>query len=76
MIDVMKIMETNTPEQREEMHKEAMRILEEKHVAFMKNHNAFMENHDARMTELRIHIQEVRARTPKRQIYFGKVKTE
>jgi hypothetical protein len=34
------------------------------------------ENHEARMMELRVLMQEIRARTPKQQIYFGKVKTE
>jgi hypothetical protein len=100
MIDVMDIMkqiehmETNTPEQREEMQKEAfrlikerenehMRILEENHVAFMERHDAIMlnlaekrrlsrERHESYMMEHRLHIQE----SPKRQIYFGKVKTE
>jgi vacuolar-type H+-ATPase subunit H len=90
VMDIMKQiehMETNSPEQMQERYKEAcrlikeredesMRIIEENHKAFMKNHETFMENHDARMMELRLLMQEELSRTPKRQIYFGKVKTE
>lgn len=104
MIDVMEIMkriehmETNTPEKREEMQKEAfrlikeredetMRLIEENHRAFMEKHEIIMlnleekgrltrERHEIYLTKLRIQMQEIRARTPKRQIYFGKVKTE
>ena len=94
VIDIMKQiehMETNTPEQRKEMQKEAFRLIkeredeymrriEEEHVAFTVKHQAYMlklqENQDDYITQHRIRIQEIRSRIPKRQIYFGKVKTE
>jgi len=80
-------METNTPEQIEEREKEAFRLIKEredenmlKHKIAMLKHEVYMlkleEKHELYLTKLRIQIQEVRARTPKRQIYFGKVKTE
>jgi hypothetical protein len=58
-----------------------------KHKIIMLKHEVYMlkmeeklllsrEKHELYLTDLRIQIQEVRARTPKRQIYFGKVKTE
>jgi hypothetical protein len=70
-------MERNTPEQRE-MQKEAFRLIQEREEL---QKEAFCliqerEKHEKTMTDLRIQIQEIRARTPKRQIYFGKVKTE
>jgi hypothetical protein len=84
-------METNTPEQREERVKEAFRLIkeredentrliEEKHEAcMMKLHEKArlsQEKHDLYMMCIKIQIQETIACTPKRQIYFGKVKTE
>jgi len=58
-----------------------------KHKIVMLKHEVYMlemgerlrlsrEKHEIYLTKLRIQIQEVRASTPKRQIYFGKVKTE
>jgi predicted nucleic acid-binding Zn-ribbon protein len=68
-------METNTPEQMQERYTEAERIVE-RHNAFIENHKAFMEKHEACVIQMKLHIQDIRARTPKQQIYFGKVKTE
>ena len=65
MFDIMKQiqhMKTTTLEQIQEREKEAMRLI--------------IENHNREMIELKIQIQEIKALTPKRQIYFGKVKTE
>ena len=91
MIDVMDIMkqiehiETNTSEQMQERYtetyriikeSEARQIIEKNHKAFMENHKTFIENHEAKMMELRLLMQKELSRTPKRQIYFGKVKTE
>ena len=86
MIDVMDIMkqiehmETNTPEQMQERYTEACRLIKEREDEARRiieeNHKAFMKNHNARMMELRLLMQKERTRTPKRQIYFGKVKTE
>ena len=80
-------METNTPEQIEEREKEAFRLIKEREDENMLKHEVYMlkmeeklllsrEKHELYLMELRLQIQEVRARTPKRQIYFGKVKTE
>jgi hypothetical protein len=84
-------METNTPEQRAEMRKVAFRLIKEKEdehmrrieeesAAFTVKHQAYMlklqENQDDYIMQHRIRIQEIRSRIPKRQIYFGKVKTE
>jgi hypothetical protein len=80
-------METNTPEQMQEREKEAFRLIKEredenmlKHKIIMLKHEVYMlkmdEKHELYLTKLRIQMQEIRARTPKRQIYFGKVKTE
>ena len=63
--DIMKQlehMETNTLEQIQEKNKEVMRMIR--------------INHEEEMIKLRLEIQEIRSRTPKMQIYFGKVKTE
>jgi hypothetical protein len=78
MIDVIDIMNqiehmaTSTQEQREEEQAEAFRLQE---IADEKRRIS-RENHEARIMELRVLMQEIRARTPKQQIYFGKVKTE
>jgi len=85
MIDKMEIMKQieHMPEQREEREKENML----KHKIVMYQHEVYMlkmeenlllsrEKHELYLTDLRIQMQEIRARTPKRQIYFGKVKTE
>ena len=80
-------METNTPEQMQERETEAFRLIKEredesmlKHKIIMLKHEVYMlkmeEKHELYLTKLRIQMQEIRARTPKRQIYFGKVKTE
>jgi len=80
-------METNTPEQREEREKEREDENMLKHKIIMLKHEVYMlkmeeklllsrEKHELYLTDLRIQMQEIRARTPKRQIYFGKVKTE
>jgi hypothetical protein len=88
--DIMKqieYVETNTQEQREERDKEAFRLIKEREDENMLKHKIYMlkmeenlmlsrEKHEKTMTDLRIQMQEIRARTPKRQIYFGKVKTE
>ena len=77
--DIMKRiehMETNTPKQ-----------IEEKNVAFIEKHEAYMiklkqkarlsrEKHETYMMQVHLQIQGIRTRTPKRQIYVGKVKTE
>ena len=63
--DIMKQlehMETNTPEQIEEKHNEVMRLIR--------------KNHEEEMMKIRLEILEIKSRTPKMQIYFGKVKTE
>lgn len=63
--DIMKQlehMETNTLEQIQEKNKEVMRLIR--------------INHEEEMIKIRLEIQEIRSRTPKMQIYFGKVKTE
>jgi hypothetical protein len=84
-------METNTPEQREERRKEAfrlikeredetMRAIEEKSRLFQKEHAAYImklqEKQDEYIMQHRLRIQEIRSRIPKKQLYFGKVKTE
>jgi hypothetical protein len=77
MIDIIDIinqiehMSTST-QQIEEIQAEAFRLQE---IADEKRRIS-RENHEARMMELRVLMQEIRARTPKQQIYFGKVKTE
>ena len=76
MIDVIDIMNqiehmATSTQQIEEKQAEAFQLQEiadEKRIS--------RENHEARMMELRVLMQEIRARTPKQQIYFGKVKTE
>lgn len=75
VIDIMKQIEhmsTSTQEQREEEQAEAFRLQE---IADEKRRIS-RENHEAKIMELRVLMQEIRARTPKQQIYFGKVKTE
>jgi hypothetical protein len=58
-----------------------------KHKIVMLKHEVYMlkmeeklllsrEKHELYLTKLRIQIQEARSHRPKRQIYFGKVKTE
>jgi hypothetical protein len=77
MIDIIDIinqiehMSTST-QQIEEKQAEAFQLQE---IADEKRRIS-RENHEARMMELRVLMQEIRARTPKQQIYFGKVKTE
>jgi len=78
LIDIMKQIEhIESPEERQ---KEAFRLIKEREDENMLKHKLFMlkleETHEIYLTKLRIQIQEIRARTPKRQIYFGKVKTE
>jgi hypothetical protein len=77
MIDVIDIMNqiehmATSTQQREEEQAEAFRLQE---IADEKRRIS-RENHEARIMELRVLMQEIRARTPKQQIYFGKVKTE
>ena len=74
VIDIMKQIEhmATSTQQREERQAEAFQLQE---IADEKRRIS-RENHEARMMEIRIVIQEIRASTPKRQIYFGKVKTE
>lgn len=50
-------------------HKLSMLKLEEKG-------RLYREAHEKYMMQVQLRIQEIRARAPKRQIYFGKVKTE
>ena len=86
MIDVIAIMkqiehmETNTPEQRQEMQKEAFRLIQEREDearrAIEENSRLYREAHEKYMMEVQLRIQKLRASIPKRQIYFGKVKTE
>ena len=88
ILELVKHMKTDTPEQKQEKFEEVMRIIREKHEEVMRK---IEENHEEKMREilgpsqenidlcrmhLQIRIQEIRGRTPKRQIYFGKVKTE
>jgi hypothetical protein len=71
-------METSTPEQRE-MQKEAFRLIQEREELQKETFRLIQERrekHEKTITDLRIQIQEIRASTPKMQIYFGKVKTE
>jgi hypothetical protein len=77
MIDVIDIMNqienmSTSTQQIEEKQAEAFRLQE---IADEKSRIS-RENHEARIMELRVLMQEIRARTPKQQIYFGKVKTE
>lgn len=86
MIDVIDIlkqiehMETNTPEQRKEMQKEAFRLIKEREDearrTIEENSRLFRESHEKYIMQVQLQIQEIRSRIPKRQIYFGKVKTE
>ena len=88
ILELVKHMKTDTPEQKQEKyeevmriirvkHEEEMRIIQEKHdEAMLKIQVPSIENIDLYRMQLQIRIQEIRARTPKRQIYFGKVKTE
>jgi hypothetical protein len=83
VIDIMKQIEhmaTSTQEQREERQAESFRLIQEREIEIIRKIEErrllFQEKHDARMMELRLLMQEIRSRTPKRQIYFGKVKTE
>lgn len=65
IMELVKHMKTDTPEQIKERQEEAMRIIQEEYEKEMLKIDKSRE----------LYIQE-RARTPKRQIYFGKVKTE
>ena len=86
MIDVIDIlkqiehMETNTPEQRKEMQKEAFRLIKEREDearrTIEENSRLYREAHEKYIMQVQLQIQEIRSRIPKRQIYFGKVKTE
>jgi hypothetical protein len=75
-----------------EREDETIRAIEENHKASMENHKAFMEKHETFMlnyeerarisTEkhniymMELRLQMMKEARPKRQIYFGKVKTE
>ena len=86
MIDVKDIMKqiehmkTNTPEQMEERQKEAFRLIKEREDENIRiieeKSRLYREAHEKYIMQVKLQIQEIRARTPKRQIYFGKVKTE
>ena len=65
IMELVKHMKTDTPDQIKERQEEAMRIIQEEYEKEMLKIDKSRE----------LYIQE-RARTPKRQIYFGKVKTE
>jgi len=79
IIDIMKQIEhSDTSEERQ---KEALRLIQEREDEAMqliqKKQEAYMLNlKEIHRLELEIQIQEIRSRIPKRQIYFGKVKTE
>jgi hypothetical protein len=77
MIDVMEIMKQiehmATSTQEIEKQAEAFRLIQERAD---EKRRISSEKHEKTIMELRILMQEIRARTPKRQIYFGKVKTE
>ncbi len=78
VVDIMKqIQHMDSPEERQA---EAFRLIQEREIEINRKIEErrliFQEKHDARMMELRLLMQEIRSRTPKRQIYFGKVKTE
>ena len=81
MIDVIAIMKAiEHIESPEERQKEAFRLIKEREDenirAIEENSRLYHEAHEKNMIEVKLRIQEIRARTPKRQIYFGKVKTE
>jgi len=81
MIDVIDIMkQIEHMESPEERQKEAFRLIQEREdetiLAIKENSRLYREAHEKYMMDIHLRIQEIRARTPKRQIYFGKVKTE
>jgi len=80
MIDVVDIMKQIQHMDTQERQAEAFRLIQEREIEIIRKieerNVLFREKHEARMMELRLLMQEIRARTPKRQIYFGKVKTE
>lgn len=74
MIDVIAIMKAiEHMESPEERQKEAFRLIKEREDEKIR---AIEEAHEKYMMDIHLRIQEIRARIPKRQIYFGKVKTE
>lgn len=81
MIDVIAIMkQIEHMESPEERQKEAFRLIQEREKeairAIEENSKLYREAHEKYMMEVQLRIQDIRARIPKRQIYFGKVKTE
>ena len=66
IMELVKHMKTDTPEQIKERQEEAMRIIQEEYEKEMLKIDKSRE----------LYMIQERARTPKRQIYFGKVKTE
>jgi len=90
IMELVKHMKTDTPEQLQEREKEAMRIIQENHdkemLKIQEKHEKTMRiiegtrkneiEHNNLCMNIGIRIQEIRARTPKSKIYFGKVKTE
>jgi len=74
---LVKHMKTDTIEQIQEREKEVMRIIQEKHdEAMLKIQGVSQENNDLYRMHVQIGMKEILARTPKKKIYFGKVKTE
>ena len=81
MIDVVDIMkQIQHMDNSQERQAEAFRLIQEREIEIIRKieerNVLFQEKHEARMMEARLLIQKIRSRTPKRQIYFGKVKTE
>ncbi len=81
MIDAIAIMKAiEHLESPEERQKEAFRLIQEREDETMRRieetSRLYREAHEKFMMQVQIRKQEIRSRIPKRQIYFGKVKTE
>lgn len=80
MIDVVDIMKQIQHMDTQERQAEAFRLIQEREIEIIRKieerNVLFQEKHEARMMELRLLMQKTRSSRPKRQIYFGKVKTE
>jgi hypothetical protein len=75
MIDITK--QIKHLDSQEEIQKETFRLIQENHETYILN---MKENEkltrEINRLEFQIKIQEIRSHIPKKQIYFGKVKTE
>ncbi len=80
MIDVVDIMKQIQHMDTQERQAEAFRLIQEREIEIIRKieerNVLFQEKHEARMMEARLLMQKIRSSRPKRQIYFGKVKTE